>query len=186
MHDVRAPGADMPAQSLDEGQVELAALLVQDQLDTASRKLIDPAGVAGQRVDARLVSAASELPRKQDDLAFGAAEVETADDEQDSHRWTPRRSGCGAQFARGRLLEEKGATCGTAIEQEVERGEPGDEGLRAALRVFRMREFVPLHAYAGTREGLGVQILARPAEAGEQPVGAHRAAKVQDQIRSRA
>src|SRR5690349_17742047 len=49
-----------------------------------------------------------------------------------------------------------------------------------------MRELVPLHAYAGAREGLGIEILARPAEAGEQPVGAHRAAKVQDQVRFRA
>src|ERR1041385_3267684 len=75
--------------------------------------------------------------------------------------WIPRPSGCGAQLALARLLEKKGATRGTAVEQEIERGEPGNEGLRAALRIFRMREFVPLYAYAGAREGLGVEILAR-------------------------
>src|ERR1041385_344230 len=100
--------------------------------------------------------------------------------------WIPRPSGCGAQLAFARLLEKKGATRGTAVEQEVERGEPGYEGLRAALRGFRMREFMPLHAHAGPRKGLGVELLARPANPGEQPVGAHRAAKVQDQVCFRA
>src|ERR1043166_8940233 len=56
--------------------------------------------------------------------------------------WIPRPSGCGAQLALARLLEKKGATRGTAVEQEIERG--------------------------------------------EQPVGAHRAAKVQDQVCFRA
>jgi hypothetical protein len=74
MHDVGAPGANMPAQAPDQRRVELSTLLIHDKLDVASRQLVDPAGFAGQRVDARLVPQAHELPGKQDSLALGAAE----------------------------------------------------------------------------------------------------------------
>src|ERR1041384_6272105 len=93
--------------------------------------------------------------------------------------WIPRPSGCGAQLPLAPLLGKNGAHRGARVGT-------GGEGARAALGVSRMREFVPLYACAGAGEGLGVEILARPAETGEQPVGAHRAAKVQDQVCFRA
>src|SRR6185369_10843017 len=76
-------------------------------------------------------------------------------------------SGGGAQLARGRLPEQDGAARGTAVEEEIERREPGDEGLRAALRVLGVGEIVPLHRHARAREVLDVEVLARAAEAGE-------------------
>jgi len=76
----------VPAQAPEHAEIELAALLVDDQLDIRAGELVDAARVAGPGAYSQPVSQPCELPPKQNDLPLGAAEGKAADDEQDPHR----------------------------------------------------------------------------------------------------
>src|SRR4249920_827725 len=99
--------------------------------------------------------------------------------------WIPL-SGRRAQLRPRAIGQENGAALRAAVEQEVDRGEPGNEGLGTALLVCGMRELVPLDAHAFARKRLCVEIAPRTAESGEQTVGAHCPAQLKDELGFRA
>src|SRR3954470_4029509 len=83
-------------------------------------------------------------------------------------------------------LPQEVAARGAAIEEKVERHEPGNERRIAALGVRRMTEFLPLDADTVGLEGVVVEVMARAAEAAEE--GAARPdllAQVQQQLGAR-
>jgi hypothetical protein len=86
VHDIGAPAADVPAQAPEHAEVEPSPLLVDNHGDIGARELVDARDFPVQRVDAHRVPEASQLPRQHHDLAFGAAQTEPADHEENSHR----------------------------------------------------------------------------------------------------
>src|SRR3982074_2507841 len=98
-----------------------------------------------------------------------------------------RISGRDAQPGRlGGLREEKMASLRAAIEQQVERRQPGDERRAAALRVYRMPERLPRDLDAGALECLALEYGGRAAHAAEEGPRAQPPADVEDQRRLRA
>src|SRR5262245_12444504 len=89
----------------------------------------------------------------------------------------PGRSCCD-RLSRVRLAKQEAAAVRTEVEQQVDRGEPGDERHRGAvLRVLRMAELLPAHRDAGLLERGGIEIAARAAEAAEEAARARRLAQ---------
>src|SRR5688572_29154067 len=83
----------------------------------------------------------------------------------------------------GRSGEQKRAAVGAAVQEEVEEAEVGHEAeLRAALRVDRVLEALPVDRDAGPREGGDVEVPGRAAGPREIGAGADLAAEIEDAL----
>src|SRR5690242_10060306 len=85
-------------------------------------------------------------------------------------------SGCEECIASHRALPDDLAASRTAVEEEVQRGKPGDERPGSALGILRGAEILPFHAHPDRRERGLVEVLARAAHAAQERGRAHLAA----------